>query len=114
MPPAEEGPVHRRLIRATLPRPEGAVKEPRPIPEFTIHRSGGRNGQFRGAQHRGSGGGNGSSNGQGHRSQGRRFAGGGDGNGAGYPGRGGQGRPGGFRGGPNLQRPGGGGKKRSR
>jgi hypothetical protein len=30
----EEGPVHRPLIRATLPRPAGQVPE-RPIPEFT-------------------------------------------------------------------------------
>ena len=111
VPRVEEGPVHRRLIRATLPRPEGLVKEQRPIPEFTMHRSNGRNGQFRGAQHRGNGA-NGSGNGQGHRSHGRRFA--GEGNGAGHPGRGGQGRPGGFRGGPNQQRPGGGSKKRSR
>ena len=113
MPRVEEGPVHRRLIRATLPRPEGIAKEPRPIPEFTIHRNGGRNGQFRGAQHRG-GGATGGANGQGHRSHGRRFAGGGGGSGSGQPGRGGQGRPGGFRGGPNPQGPGGASKKRSR
>jgi hypothetical protein len=115
--PVEEGPVHRRLIRATLPRPEGAVKEARPIPEFTIHRSGARSGQFRGGHHRGAGNGNGQGNGQGNghgQRSGRRFAGGGAGNGSGYPGRGGQGRPGGFRGGPDAQRPGGGGKKRSR
>lgn len=31
----DDGPVHRPLIRATLPRPEGEVKE-RPIPEFTM------------------------------------------------------------------------------
>jgi hypothetical protein len=36
VPPAlVEGPVHRPLIRATLPRVEGEVKE-RPIPEFTM------------------------------------------------------------------------------
>ena len=113
LPPVEEGPVHRRLIRATLPRPEGVVKETRPIPEFTIHRNSGRGAQFRGGHHRGSGGnGNGHGNGHGQRSSGRRFAGGGGGNGSGYPGRGGQGRPG--RGMPDAQRPGGGGKKRSR
>ena len=113
--PVEEGPVHRRLIRATLPRPEGVVKEARPIPEFTIHRNGGRNGQMRGASFRGNGNGNGG-NGHGQRPHGRRFAGGGSASGTGMPGRGGQGRPGGgFRGGPNPQRPGGGGgKKRSR
>jgi hypothetical protein len=34
--PADEGPVHRTLIRATLPRPEGEAREPRPIPTFTV------------------------------------------------------------------------------
>lgn len=34
-PAPEDGPVHRPLIRATLPRVEGEVKE-RPIPEFTM------------------------------------------------------------------------------
>lgn len=44
----EEGPVHRPLIRATLPRPEG-MKTERPVPEFTIRQNGGRgNGNFRG------------------------------------------------------------------
>lgn len=104
-PPVEEGPVHRRLIRATLPRPEGATKDVRPIPEFTM-RHNGRNAQFRGGQFRGGGNGNGN----GHRSQGRRFAGGGNS----QSNRGGQGRGGGFRGSHNPQRPGGGGKKRSR
>jgi hypothetical protein len=33
--PVDDGPVHRPLIRATLPRPEGEAKE-RPIPEFTM------------------------------------------------------------------------------
>lgn len=99
VPAVEEGPVHRRLIRATLPRPEGAAKETRPVPEFTMRHNG------RGAQFRFRGNGNG--NGNGHR---RRFAGGG----TNQPNRGGgQGRGGGFRGGPNSQRAGG-GKKRSR
>jgi hypothetical protein len=35
--PGDEGIVHRRLIRATLPRAEGAEREPRPIPTFTVH-----------------------------------------------------------------------------
>jgi hypothetical protein len=50
----EDGPVHRPLIRATLPRPEGQ-KDARPLPEFTIRQSGGRGGnaQFRGADPRG-------------------------------------------------------------
>jgi hypothetical protein len=39
----DEGPVHRRLIRATLPRPEGHVPE-RKEPEFTIRQPGGRGG----------------------------------------------------------------------
>jgi hypothetical protein len=37
----DEGPVHRRLIRATLPRPEGHVPE-RKEPEFTIRQQGSR------------------------------------------------------------------------
>lgn len=45
--PADEGPVHRPLIRATLPRPQGDVPASRPIPEFTIRQSGGRGGRFR-------------------------------------------------------------------
>jgi len=32
-----EGRVHRRLIRAQLPRVEGKEPTPRPIPQFTIH-----------------------------------------------------------------------------
>jgi hypothetical protein len=39
----DEGPVHRRLIRATLPRPEGHVPE-RKEPEFTIRQPGSRGG----------------------------------------------------------------------
>jgi hypothetical protein len=34
--PPDEGPVHRRLIRASLPRPEGQAPPTRPNPEFTI------------------------------------------------------------------------------
>jgi hypothetical protein len=46
--PAEDGPFHRPLIRATLPRPEGQ-KEARPATEFTIRQPGSRsNGNFRG------------------------------------------------------------------
>jgi hypothetical protein len=33
---ADEGPVHRRLIRASLPRVEGQAPPSRPNPEFTI------------------------------------------------------------------------------
>jgi hypothetical protein len=55
-----DGPVHRQLIRATLPRPEGQVKE-RAIPEFTARTAAvGRGGRFR--PHGGGGGGQG----QGH------------------------------------------------
>jgi hypothetical protein len=43
----EDGPVHRPLIRATLPRIEGQ-KDARPATEFTIRQSGGRgNGNYR-------------------------------------------------------------------
>jgi hypothetical protein len=46
--PLEEGPVHRPLIRATLPRPEGQPPPTRPAPEFTIRQPGsGRPGRFR-------------------------------------------------------------------
>ena len=44
---AEEGPVHRPLIRATLPRPEGQPPPTRPAPEFTIRQPGGRPNRFR-------------------------------------------------------------------
>jgi hypothetical protein len=36
LPADEDGPVHRPLIRATLPRLPGEEREPRPIPEFTM------------------------------------------------------------------------------
>jgi hypothetical protein len=42
-----EGPVHRQLLRAKLPRPEGQ-KDVRPVPEFTIRQSGNRGNGFRG------------------------------------------------------------------
>jgi len=41
-PDVEDGPVHRPLIRATLPRPEGTPPPTRPAPEFTIRQPGGR------------------------------------------------------------------------
>jgi hypothetical protein len=100
----EEGPVHRPLIRAQLPRIEGQ-KEERRLPEFTIRQRG--TGHFRGDArmksprhggngHQGSGGANG------NRPQGNsRFARGQSGRGGGQPGF----RPG--------QRQGG-GRKRSR
>jgi len=42
----DEGPVHRPLIRASLPR-EGQPPVSRPIPEFTIRQPGGRPNRFR-------------------------------------------------------------------
>ncbi len=42
----DEGPVHRRLIRATLPRPEGPVQ--RPLPQFTVRQPGKFNNPARG------------------------------------------------------------------
>ena len=43
----EEGPVHRPLIRASLPRPQGQPPPMRPAPEFTIRQPGGRQNRFR-------------------------------------------------------------------
>jgi hypothetical protein len=43
----EEGPVHRTLIRASLPKHEGQPPPSRPIPEFTIRQPGGRPNRFR-------------------------------------------------------------------
>jgi hypothetical protein len=94
--PAVDGPVHRPLIRATLPRPEGQ-KDARPLPEFTVRHGG--NGNFRGERMRLRGGGNGSGNG--HGANGNRAHGGG----SRFQGQGnrpaGQGRPSMGRGGPS-------------
>jgi hypothetical protein len=78
-----DGPVHRPLIRATLPRPEGQ-KDARPVPDFTarhVPQRGGGHGGFRGDWDRmrmRGGNGNGNSNRaqggprfQGNRSQGQ-------------------------------------------
>jgi hypothetical protein len=46
-PKEEEGPAHRRLIRASLPRSEGQPPPSRPIPEFTIRQPAGRQNRFR-------------------------------------------------------------------
>ena len=43
----EEGPVHRPLIRASLPRPDGQAPPARPAPDFTIRQPGGRPTRFR-------------------------------------------------------------------
>jgi len=53
-PQEDDGPIHRRLIRASLPRPEGQQPPARPIPEFTIRQPGGRQNRFR-PRHRGPG-----------------------------------------------------------
>jgi hypothetical protein len=63
----EEGPVHRPLIRASLPKIGGVPPPARQIPEFTIRQPGGRPAnRFRSRHHRGSGG----QQFQGNRSQG--------------------------------------------
>jgi hypothetical protein len=49
----EEGPVHRPLIRASLPRPEGQPPPVRPVPDFTIRQPGGRPARFRPRHQRG-------------------------------------------------------------
>lgn len=112
--PVEEGPVHRPLIRAQLPRIEGH-KEVRQAPDFTMRQPIGR-GHFRGGggggmKPRGGGGPHADGNGNRGNGSGSRFAGprpGGQGRG---PGRGGA--PGGsFRSGQPRQ--GGGARKRSR
>jgi hypothetical protein len=48
----EEGPVHRQLIRATLPRQDGSLPA-RPAPDFTIRQPGGRQNRFRSRNQRG-------------------------------------------------------------
>jgi hypothetical protein len=110
----EEGPVHRPLIRAQLPRIEGH-KEERRLPEFTIRQAG--RGGFRGGDARqrpGGPGGNGGNGGNGNNRShgGPRFAGPRPGGpGRSQPGRGGPSA--GFRGGAGQPRQGG-PKKRSR
>jgi hypothetical protein len=46
-PGPEDGPVHRPLIRAQLPRQEQGQGPSRPVPDFTIRQPGGRPGRFR-------------------------------------------------------------------
>jgi len=89
----DEGPVHRPLIRASLPR-EGQPPAARPIPEFTIRQPGGRPNRFR-PRHPGHQSGSGQSF-RGDRSNGNGFSGrGGPGGSGGGPG--GTGGPGGHR-----------------
>jgi hypothetical protein len=54
-PTADEGPVHRPLIRAQLPRVEGQPPVTRQGPDFTIRQPVGRNNRFRPHQQRGGG-----------------------------------------------------------
>jgi len=95
-PPAD-GPVHRPLIRATLPRVEGQ-KEARPVTDFTIRQM----------PPRGNGNGHGSF--RSDRDRMRMRAGGGNGNGSGF-GHGNANRPGGQR--SQTNRPAGGGRQRA-
>ena len=97
----DDGPVHRPLMRAKLPRPEGHVPE-RKEPEFTIRQQGGRGGGGREVD--------GNSVGYRPRGQGQRQGGGG---GFGHPGGGGgsgQSRFGGQRHGSGQQQRHGGGR----
>lgn len=85
----DDGPVHRRLIRATLPRPEGQAPEWKE-PEFTIRQPGGRNGGREIDGNRpGGGGSQGQRPGGGRHRRGRGGPGGGQGMGQGQ----GQGQP---------------------
>ncbi|MGC4083602.1 MAG: hypothetical protein QM736_16210 [Vicinamibacterales bacterium] len=102
--PVEEGPAHRRLIRAQLPRHEGQVATTRQAPDFTIRqpnpgrpkRFGARPGRAGGAPFQGNRQGGGFNNGNGNA-------------------RGGQQRQGGRpQGGRNNNRQGGGGRNRSK
>jgi hypothetical protein len=116
IPDIEEGPVHRPLIRAQLPRVEGQKDERRPT-DFTIRQNGGRGGNVSAPSFRGSNngrmkprGGGGLHGTNGHRpSGGPRFAGARPGQGQGQ----GRGQGGGFRSAQQQPRQGG-GRKRSR
>ena len=114
----DDGPIHRRLIRATLPRPEGQ-KEVRQVTDFTIRANGNRpGGGFRGDRLRGQGASGGGS-GSGMRTGGRRFGGGNQPGAGGARNGSGRNRPG-FGGGGHDRGPAGntgrpqGGRKRSR
>ncbi len=136
----DDGPVHRRLIRATLPRQEGQVPE-RKATDFTVRQPGGRGGggggrEFDGNKpgYRPSGPGGGGPGGRGRRpmraqggppGQPSRFGGPRPGSGQGGAGQGGQRPPGNRPGGPGAHHgggrppgqgrgPGSGGRKRGR
>lgn len=51
----DDGPVHRPLIRASLPRQEGQAPPARPATDFTIRQPGGRPNRFRPRHQRGGG-----------------------------------------------------------
>jgi hypothetical protein len=110
----DDGPIHRRLIRASLPRIDGAPPPTRAIPEFTIRQPAGRPGanRFRGPRHpRGGAGGGGGQQFQGNRSGGGGMHGGPRG-GGGMRSNGG--RPPQGPGGAQPRRHGPGGRKRSK
>jgi hypothetical protein len=74
-PTPDEGPVHRRLIRASLPRTEGQAPPTRPNPEFTIRQpNNNRQNRFRPRHQRG-GPQQSNGNGSGNRSFGGGFSG---------------------------------------
>jgi len=110
-PGNDDGPIHRRLIRASLPRPDGQQPPQRPIPEFTIRQPGGRQNRFR-PRHGGGGGQQGRHQGpHGHHGGGQNFSGGGNrANGRGGDMRSGRPQGMGPRG-PRHRGPGGGGKR---
>jgi hypothetical protein len=54
-PDSGEGPVHRPLIRAILPRQDGQPPSTRPAPDFTIRQPAGRLNRFRPRHQRGGG-----------------------------------------------------------
>jgi hypothetical protein len=102
--PNDDGSVHRRLIRATLPRPEGHLPERRAM-EFTVRQPGSRgreNDENRGGRFRGS-----RSQGQGHANDfGSSFGGSRHGSGGAHGGFGGRnGHADGQRGGPSGRGP---------
>jgi len=97
----DEGPVHRPLIRASLPRQEGQAPPARALPDFTIRQPGGRPNRFRPRHQRG---GFGGQNFQGNRNGNV----GGNQRGGGMPRHGAGSRP------PMMKRHGGGGRKRSK
>jgi hypothetical protein len=116
MLPPDEGPVHRPLIRAQLPRTEG-MKIERQAPEFTIRQNNGRGPAGGGFRGRNNGGGGGGGQHAGSGGGGQRFGRGGphrgSGSGGGHAGNGGgRGQGGGFGRGPSG--PGGGGGNQQR